>query len=90
MSNAPAPGAATVLCAVGPGLGQVRGPEGVTIAAFQFGSLAGGSSIVVSDTTNNRIQGSLLPAGSWALLPPPLGGGPGALPGQFKLPSKVR
>ena len=90
IATAPAPGPATVLCTVGGGLGQVRGPEGVTIAAFQFGALAGGSSIVVSDTTNNRIQGSLLPAATWVLLPPPAGGGPGAAVGQFKLPSKVR
>jgi DNA-binding beta-propeller fold protein YncE len=84
IASAPATGAATVLCALGSALGQVRGPEGVTIAVFQFGPLAGGPSIIVSDTMNNRIQGSRLPAaaGSWMLLPP--------LTGQFNLPSKIR
>ena len=88
--SAPAPGAGTVLCASGPQLGQVRGPEGVTIAAFMAGPLAGLSTLVVSDTMNNRIQGTSLPAGAWMLLPPPAGGGPGAGIGQFKLPSKIR
>ena len=90
IASAPAPGAATVLCALGPQPGQVRDPEGVTIAAFTAGPLAGASSIVVSDTNNNRIQGSLLPAAVWMLLPPPMGGGPGAGTGQFNLPSKLR
>jgi DNA-binding beta-propeller fold protein YncE len=88
IASAPTPGAATVLCTFGFALGQVRGPEGVTVAAFTAGPIAGASSIVISDTTNNRIQGSRLPiaAGSWVLL----GGGPGAGIGQFTLPSKVR
>jgi sugar lactone lactonase YvrE len=90
IASAPAPGAATVLCTLGPQPGQVRDAEGVTIAAFTSGPLAGVSSLVVSDTTNNRIQGTRLPAGSWALLPPPAGGGPGSGTGQFKLPSKIR
>ncbi len=90
MATAPLPGPAAALCTLGPALGQVSGPEGVTIAAFAFGPLAGVSSIIVSDTTNNRIQGKSLPAGAWMLLPPPAGGGPGAGIGQFKLPSKIR
>ncbi len=88
MANAPAPGAATVLCMPGSALGQVSGAEGVTIAAFAAGPLAGVSSISVSDTSNNRIQASGLPvaAGSWRLL----GGGPAAGTGWFTLPSKLR
>ncbi|GEM_PF-1789296 len=84
IASAPLPGAATVLCASGPALGQVRKPEGVTIAAFTFGPFAGASSIIVSDTMNNRVQGSRLPiaAGSWMLLPPSTG--------QFIVPSKIR
>lgn len=90
ITSAPAPGAATVLCTLGPQLGQVRDAEGVTIAAFTSGALAGASSLIVSDTANNRIQGAKLPAGSWMLLPPPAGGGAGSGTGQFKLPSKLR
>jgi DNA-binding beta-propeller fold protein YncE len=90
IASAPAAGAGTALCTLGPQPGQVRDPEGVTIAAFISGSLAGAPSIVVSDTNNNRIQGSLLSAAAWMLLPPPGGGGPGAGTGQFSLPSKLR
>jgi sugar lactone lactonase YvrE len=90
LATAPLPGPAAALCTLGPALGQVSGPEGVTITAFAFGPLAGTPSIIVSDTTNNRIQGRSLPAGAWMLLPPPAGGGPGAGIGQFKLPSKIR
>ena len=90
IASAPVAGAATVLCSLGPQPGQVRDPEGVTIAAFTAGPLAGAPSIVVSDTNHNRIQGSLLSAAAWMLLPPPAGGGPGAGTGQFSLPSKLR
>jgi sugar lactone lactonase YvrE len=81
MASAPAPGAASTLCTLGGALGQVRGPEGVTITAFTSGPLAGVPSVVVSDTTNNRIQARSLLPGPWMLL-----GGPA----QLKLPSKVR
>jgi hypothetical protein len=40
--------------------------------------------IAVNDTTNSRIQGRNLSAGSWVLLPPPAGCGPGAATGQFQ------
>jgi sugar lactone lactonase YvrE len=90
IASAPASGVATVLCTLGPQLGQVRDPEGVTITTFAAGPLAGVSSIVVSDTNNNRIQGRDLSAAVWMLLPPPAGGGSGAGTGQFSLPSKIR
>jgi hypothetical protein len=90
IAGAPSPGPATVLCSVGGALGQVRGPEGVTIATLTNGPLAGVESIIVSDTTNHRIQGRILSAGPWMLIPPPVGGGPGAGTGQFNLPSKIR
>jgi sugar lactone lactonase YvrE len=80
MTSAPTPGAATALCTLGPALGQVRSPEGVTIAAFTAGPFVGGLSLLVSDTANNRIQGRVLPAGSWMLVGT----------GQFRLPSKIR
>jgi sugar lactone lactonase YvrE len=80
IASAPTPGSATAVCALGPALGQVRGAEGVTIAALAAGPLAGGTSLIVSDTTNNRVQGRVLPGGSWM----PVGAA------QFKLPSKIR
>jgi DNA-binding beta-propeller fold protein YncE len=88
MASAPSSGAATVLCSLGSALGQVSGPEGVTIATFTAGPIAGVSSINLSDTSNNRIQASGLPvaAGLWRLL----GGGPAAGAGSFTLPSKLR
>jgi sugar lactone lactonase YvrE len=90
IASAPSSGAATVLCSIGPQPGQVRDPEGVTIAAFTSGPLSGLSSILVSDTNNNRVQGRALSAVAWMLIPPPAGGGPGAGTGQFSLPSKIR
>ena len=90
LASAPLPGPAVALCATGAAVGQVSGPEGLTIAAFTAGPLAGVSSIVVSDTNNNRIQARSLPAGAWMLPPPPVGNGPGSGTGQFKLPSKIR
>jgi sugar lactone lactonase YvrE len=80
MTSAPTPGAATAISTVGAALGQVRSPEGVTIAAFTAGPFAGASSVIVSDTANNRIQGRVLPAGPWMLV----GTGP------FRFPSKIR
>ncbi|HKX31745.1 MAG TPA: hypothetical protein VJ302_28935, partial [Blastocatellia bacterium] len=73
------------ICALGPALGQVRRPEGVTISAFTNGQLAGMSSIVIGDTNNNRVQGSRFPIGTWVLL-----GGPGTGIGQFTRPGKIR
>ncbi len=88
--SAPLPGAGTALCTAGTLLGQVDGPEGVTIAAFIAGPLAGASTLVVSDTLNSRIQETHLPVGAWMLLPPPAGGGPGTAVGKFNYPSKIR
>jgi hypothetical protein len=90
LATAPLPGPAVALCTTGAAVGQVSGPEGLTIAAFTAGPLAGVSSIVVSDTNNNRIQARSLPAGAWMLPPPPVGNGPGSGTGQFMLPSKIR
>ncbi|HEU4390627.1 MAG TPA: M12 family metallo-peptidase [Blastocatellia bacterium] len=90
IASAPSAGAATVLCPFGQALGQVRNPEGVTIATLAAGPLGGVESIIVSDTANSRIQGRTLAPGSWMLLPSPAGGGPGTLVGQFNLPSKIR
>jgi sugar lactone lactonase YvrE len=80
ITSAPASGAATELCAAGSQPGQARGPEGVTVVAFKTGV----SWLVVSDTSNNRIQASTLPVGAWTLLSPPAGGG------LFDHPSKIR
>lgn len=52
--SAPAPGAGTVLCAAGTQLGKVSDPEGVTVASFVVGPLAGLSTLVVGDTVNSR------------------------------------
>lgn len=82
------PGTATVLAGSGTALGQVRAPEGVTISAFSTGPLAGGLSLIVSDTSNNRIQGRLLNATIWGLVGTP--NGLGSSPGQFRAPSKIR
>lgn len=81
MASAPAPGPASTLCSLGGGPGQVRAPEGVTITVFTSGPLSGVPSVVVSDTTNNRIQARTLAPGAWVLL-----GGPP----QLNQPSKVR
>ena len=85
ITSAPAPGPGTVVCSFGQALGQVRGPEGVTIAGLTFGSLSGGPSIIISDSKNNRIEGRLLSTTVWSLL-----AGPGTGNGQFTLPSKIR
>ena len=84
------PGPAVELATSGSALGQVQAAEGVAISAFTVGPLAGTASVIVSDTANDRVQGMTLPAGAWALVPPPAGGGPGAAVGQFRTPSKVR
>lgn len=82
------PGTATALATSGTTLGKVRAPEGVTISSFTVGTLAGGDSLVVSDTTNNRIQGRLLAGTTWVLVGTP--NGLGTNPGQFRSPSKIR
>ena len=82
------PGTATLLAGSGTALGQVRAPEGVTISSFSTGPLAGGLSLIVSDTSNNRIQGRLLNATIWRLVGTP--NGLGSSPGQFRTPSKIR
>ncbi|HNB70329.1 MAG TPA: hypothetical protein PLS70_04280, partial [Acidobacteriota bacterium] len=81
-------GTATALCLSGTTLGKVRAPEGVTISVFTAGSLTGGEFLVVSDTTNNRIQGRLLSGATWVLVGTPNGLGSGL--GQFRAPSKIR
>ncbi|MBI4751103.1 MAG: SMP-30/gluconolactonase/LRE family protein [Acidobacteria bacterium] len=81
-------GTATALCLSGTTLGKVRAPEGVTISVFTAGSLTGGEFLVVSDTTNNRIQGKLLSGTTWTLVGTPNGLGSGI--GQFRAPSKIR
>lgn len=82
------PGTATLLAGAGAALGQVRAPEGVTLSAFSTGPLVGGVSLVVSDTTNNRIQGRNLNGTTWVLVGSP--NGLGTNPGQFRAPSKLR
>ncbi|HNG92825.1 MAG TPA: NHL repeat-containing protein, partial [Acidobacteriota bacterium] len=82
------PGTATALATSGTTLGKVRAPEGVTISSFTVGTLAGGDSLVVSDTTNNRIEGRLLAGTTWVLVGTP--NGLGTNPGQFRSPSKIR
>lgn len=82
------PGTATLLAGAGTALGQVRAPEGVTLSAFSTGPLVGGVSLVVSDTTNNRIQGRNLNGTTWVLVGTP--NGLGTNPGQFRAPSKIR
>ncbi|MBX7223233.1 MAG: hypothetical protein K1Y36_25185, partial [Blastocatellia bacterium] len=89
-------GAATVLCTISasltsPALGQVRGAEGVAIVdAGLLGGTAGQPAIVVSDTQNRRIQGSLTTtsATGYFLVGSPNGSGSGA--GQFFSPGKIR
>ncbi|HNG93614.1 MAG TPA: NHL repeat-containing protein, partial [Acidobacteriota bacterium] len=82
------PGTATLVAGSGTALGQVRAPEGVTISSFSTGPLAGGLSLIVSDTSNNRIQGRFLNAPIWGLVGTP--NGLGSSPGQFRIPSKIR
>jgi hypothetical protein len=86
------PGPAAALCTAGTAVGQVDDPEGVAIGALMAGPFAGGSSVMIGDTGNDRIEGIRMPvaANVWALVPPPMGGGPGSAVGQFKDPSKVR
>lgn len=76
------------LALIGSLLGQVKGPESVTISQFFTGPYAGGPFLSVSDTLNHRIQGRLIPTGSWALVGFPNNLGTGI--GSFRSPSKIR
>ncbi|MBI4751355.1 MAG: VCBS repeat-containing protein [Acidobacteria bacterium] len=87
-----APGPATLLCDTGSPLGQVRLPEGLTISqGILLGGAAGTSALIIGDSANNRIQGSLNPTTpiSFGLVGAPLGG-VGSGVGQFRSPSKIR
>ncbi|HNJ39954.1 MAG TPA: hypothetical protein PKZ53_05655, partial [Acidobacteriota bacterium] len=66
----------------------VRSPEGVTVTAFLMGDLAGGSSLIVGDTLNHRVQGRFLAGGAWQLVGVP--NNAGSLIGQFRSLSKIR
>jgi hypothetical protein len=80
------PGTASIFAGLGTAVGQVRSPEGVTIASFSSGLLSGGPALVVSDTLNNRIQGRLLSGVTWIQIGGPLG----TAVGRFNTPSKIR
>ncbi|HMZ82253.1 MAG TPA: hypothetical protein PLL06_21320, partial [Acidobacteriota bacterium] len=82
------PAAGTAWALTGNTLGQVNRPEGVAIKFFQNGPLSGDLFLVVSDTSNNRIQGRFLSAGPWNLVGVPNNIGSGV--GQFRSPSKIR
>ncbi|MBI4752466.1 MAG: NHL repeat-containing protein [Acidobacteria bacterium] len=79
---------------IGGAMGQYRGPEGVTFSTFSTGVFAGGTTIVVGDTQNNRIQAKNLPSGVWILVTgspnPPQTGTVGSQVGQFRNPSKIQ
>ncbi|MBX7219385.1 MAG: SBBP repeat-containing protein [Blastocatellia bacterium] len=87
-------GGATVLCTISgnliaPPLGQVRGAEGVTVATGTLlGGVANSSALIVADTQNQRIQGTILGSGTWTLVGTPNGNG--SAPGQFRSPGKLR
>ncbi|HNB72491.1 MAG TPA: NHL repeat-containing protein, partial [Acidobacteriota bacterium] len=72
----------------GSGLGQVNRAEGVSVTQFMTGPYAGGQVLVIGDTSNNRIQGRLIPTGSWTLIGAPDSVGTGI--GQFRAPSKIQ
>ena len=82
------PNNASTMALVGSGLGQVNRPEGVTVANFTSGPLTGGPTLVIGDTSNNRIQGRFIPTGSWSLIGSPNNIGSGT--GQFRAPSKIQ
>ena len=82
------PATGTAWALTGSALGQVNRPEGVAIKFFQNGPLSGDLFLVVSDTSNNRIQGRFLSAGPWNLVGVPNNIGSGV--GQFRSPSKIR
>lgn len=82
------PASASTMGLMGTGLGQVNRPEGITVTQFASGPYAGGPMLVIGDTSNNRIQGRLLPTGIWTLVGLPNGNGTAV--GQFRAPSKIR
>lgn len=82
------PATGTAWALTGSALGQVNRPEGVAIKFFQNGPLSGDLFLVVSDTSNNRIQGRFLSAGPWNLVGAANNIGSGV--GQFRSPSKIR
>jgi len=65
--------------------GNVRYLEGITITSFTQGPLAGGSSLIISDSLNSRIQGRMLNGTTWTVL-----GDIGTSVGKFRNPSKLR
>jgi sugar lactone lactonase YvrE len=79
---------ASTMALVGSQLGQVNRPEGVTVVNFTSGPLTGGPTLVIGDTSNNRIQGRFIPTGSWSLIGSPNAIGSGV--GQFRSPSKIQ
>ncbi|MBI4751731.1 MAG: HYR domain-containing protein [Acidobacteria bacterium] len=86
------PGPAVLVLNVGSTFGKVRLPEGITVCqGVVLGGLATESALIVGDTANNRIQGSLTPTDplSYELVGNPLGGS-GPLIGNFRSPSKIR
>lgn len=80
-------GVAIQVCRVGTLLGQVRGPEGLTVTSFLQGQFAGGSTLVISDTLNQRIQARRLPTGNWVTLGLST---QGSQLGQFNYPGRIR
>ena len=87
-----AAGPALLFLNVGSSFGKTRLPEGVTVCqGVVLGGMATESALIVGDTANNRIQGSLTPADplSYELVGNPLGG-VGSLIGNFRSPSKIR
>ncbi|HNH85213.1 MAG TPA: hypothetical protein PL157_22790, partial [Acidobacteriota bacterium] len=81
------PGPALVMASIGSSLGQVRAPEGVTITGFNGGPLTG-IALVVSDTANNRIVGTV-DGVTWSKVGDPFGG-VGTQIGLFRSPSKIK
>lgn len=81
------PGPALVMASIGSSFGQVRAPEGVTITGFNGGPL-NGVALVVSDTANNRIVGTV-DGVTWVKVGDPFGG-VGTQVGLFRSPSKIK
>ncbi|HNB71992.1 MAG TPA: DUF2341 domain-containing protein [Acidobacteriota bacterium] len=81
------PNNSTAVALIGSQLGQVNRAEGVTVVTFTTGPFSGQPVLVVSDTSNNRVQGRLVSGGGWSLLGAP--NNLGSAPGQFRTPSKL-
>ncbi|MBX7221996.1 MAG: hypothetical protein K1Y36_18740 [Blastocatellia bacterium] len=87
-------GGATLWCSLStsflnPALGQVRGAEGVTVCdASLLGGSWGSPALIVADSQNHRLQGTVVGSGQWSLVGLPNGSGTNA--GQFRTPGKVR